>query len=99
TFEDGRMYYKNYFALYSHYSGPLWKNHPQQASLKCNNPSKLFKEEALSDWMLPLYRHQALVEQPTLRLGFPAELLKAPILLINPFPPMDEWSSPSLLDR
>ena len=96
--DEGRMYYKNYFALYILYSGPLWKNHEYKFDSACE---KRHNDAALDDSVLPLYRHQALVasEHPSLRLGFPPELLALPILLINPFPPMDEWTSPSLIER
>ena len=100
-----RMYFKNYFSLWSLYSGPVWKNHPQKDALlkllRKHTPQAVGEEPKLGDSLLPLYRHQALVasDHPTVRLGFPKELLEMPILLINPFPPMDEWSERSLLDR
>jgi hypothetical protein len=93
-----RMYYKNFFSIWSVcYSGQLWKNHSQKSkiikSLKEFIPISK-PEIKLTEAHLGLYRHQVLIAsdyQQQLKLGFPQELLSAPILLTNPFPPFDEW--------
>ena len=93
-----RIYYKNFFSLWSVcYAGQLWKNHSQK-----NKIAKILKEGrtvvkselGLEASHLSLYRHQALVApdyQQQLRLGFPQKLLVKPIILTNPFPPLEEW--------